>query len=96
MTPVEAMDSSNEVIVKGRLEVGRISKRRYPDVHEGDTVKVFRKKDAMDKERVSTWRVEPYKIDSTDESHGQKFYTVTPPVPNWRKPLVRSKMLLIT
>ena len=44
MTPEQARDSSNEAIVKGRLEVGRITKRRYPDVHEGDTVKVFQRK----------------------------------------------------
>ena len=29
--------------------------RKYPDVHVGDIVKTFRKKDKMDKERVSTW-----------------------------------------
>ena len=59
--------------------------RKYPPVSVGDTVKVFQKKDKLDKERVSTWRNENYKIERIDESHGQQFYVVNPKVPQWKK-----------
>ena len=95
LTPSQAKRSRNEAIVKGRLEVNRITTRRYPPVSVGDTVKFFQKKDKLDKERVSTWRTENYKIDRIEESHGQKFYVVAPKVPQWNRPLVRSEILFV-
>ena len=95
LTPAQAKLPRNRALVKGRLEVNRISTRKYPPLNVGDTVKVFQKKDKLDKERVSTWRTENYKIEKIEESHGQKIYTVTPKVPQWNKPLVRSEILLV-
>ena len=48
-TPTQAKQTSNEAIIKGRLEVGRIKTRNYPPVRVGSTVKVFQKKDKLDK-----------------------------------------------
>ena len=95
LTPTQAKETRNEALVKGRLEVNRITTRRYPTVNVGDTVKVFQKKDKLDKERVSTWRNENYKIESIEETHGQKTYKITPKIPQWNRPLVRSEILLI-
>ena len=95
MTPADAKLPRNESLVKARLEIKRISKRKYPEVKEGDSVKVYQKKDKLDKERVSTWSSQVYKIDTIIESHGQTLYTVTPKIPNWNKDLVRSEILLI-
>ena len=95
MTPVDAKLPRNESLVKARLEIKRISKRKYPEVKEGDSVKVYQKKDLYEKERVSTWSTQLYKIDTITESHGQTFFTVIPKIPNWNKPLVRSEILLI-
>ena len=95
LTPSQAKLSRNEALVKGGLEVKRITTRKYPPVSVGDTVKVFQKKDKLDKERVSTWRNENYKIERIDESHGQKFYVVNPKVPQWNRPLVRSEILFV-
>ena len=95
MTPADAKLPRNESLVKARLEIKRISKRKYPEVKEGDSVKVYQKKDKLDKERVSTWSTQLYKIDTIIESHGQTLYTVTPKIPNWNKDLVRSEILLI-
>ena len=95
MTPADAKLPRNESLVKARLEIKRISKRKYPEVKEGDSVKVYQKKDKLDKERVSTWSTQVYKIDTIIESHGQTLYTVTPKIPNWNKDLVRSEILLI-
>ena len=95
MTPADAKLPRNESLVKARLEIKRISKRKYPEVKEGDSVKVYQKKDKLDKERVSTWSSQVYKIDTITESHGQTFFTVIPKIPNWNKDLVRSEILLI-
>ena len=95
MTPADAKLPRNESLVKARLEIKRISKRKYPEVKEGDSVKVYQKKDKLDKERVSTWSTQLYKIDTITESHGQTFFTVIPKIPNWNKDLVRSEILLI-
>ena len=81
--------------MKGRLEIKKISKRKYPEVEVGDNVKVYQKKDAWEKERVSTWSTQLYQINTITESHGQLFFTVIPKIPNWNKPLVRSEILLI-
>ena len=96
MTPTQARQPRNEALVKGRLELNRVSTRKYPEVQVGDTVKVFQKKDKLDKERVSTWRTENYKIEKIETSFGQKFYTVNPKVPQWNRPLVRSEILLVS
>ena len=95
MTPADAKLPRNESLVKARLEIKRISKRKYPEVKEGDSVKVYQKKDLYEKERVSTWSTQVYKIDTITESHGQMFFTVTPKIPSWNKPIVRSEILLI-
>ena len=95
MTPADAKLPRNESLVKARLEIKRISKRKYPEVKEGDSVKVYQKKDLYEKERVSTWSTQLYKIDTITESHGQTFFTVIPKIPNWNKQLVRSEILLI-
>jgi len=95
MTPADAKLPRNESLVKARLEIKRISKRKYPEVKEGDSVKVYQKKDLYEKERVSTWSTQLYKIDTITESHGQTFFTVIPKIPNWNKDLVRSEILLI-
>ena len=95
MTPSDAKLPRNESLVKARLEIKRISTRKYPDVEVGNSVKVYQKKDTLDKERVSTWSTQLYKIETIIESHGQIFFTVTPKIPNWNKPLVRSEILLI-
>ena len=95
MTPADAKLPRNESLVKARLEIKRISKRKYPEVKEGDSVKVYQKKDKLDKERVSTWSSQVYKIDTITESHGQTFFTVIPKIPNWNEDLVRSEILLI-
>ena len=100
MTPAEASRATNESVIKGRLEVNRIKTRRYPPVEVGDKVKVYQRKDKLDKERVSTWQNKTYTVESISEARGQKFYTVTPKIEQWeirgrRRPLVRSEILLI-
>ena len=44
MTPVEAKRPESEAVVKGRLQVKQLRTRRYPEVNEGDTVRIYQKK----------------------------------------------------
>ena len=51
-TPEEALKPSNKSMVKFNLELKKRSSRRYPDIEVGDTVRIFKKNDKLDKERI--------------------------------------------
>jgi hypothetical protein len=91
MTPQEAMKPSNHLSVKLNLELKRKHSRIYPEINVGDNVKVFKKKSFLDKERVSNWTKETYKVESIHESLGQRFYKLE----NRPKQLLRSEILLV-
>ncbi len=95
MTPEDAMKPSNEVVVKGRLHINKTTTRRYPPIEVGDKVKIYQKKDKLDKERVSTWSTDVYTVAEIHESHGQDYYKLTPQPPNWKADIQRSEILLI-
>ena len=95
MTPVEAKRPENEAVVKGRLQVKQLQTRRYPEVEKGDTVRIYQKKDKMDKEDVSTWSTEKYKVADVKESMGQTYYTVEPQPRGWKGNIQRSEILKV-
>ena len=90
-TPADAMKPSNTAQVKFNLELKKKRSRVYPDVSVGDSVLVHRKKDKLDKERVSNWSDNKYKVIAIEESMGQKFYKVE----GRDKVLMRSEILLV-
>ena len=55
MTPHEARQNNNQQPVKFNLELKRRHSRQYPEISVGDTVRVFKKKDKLDKERKSNY-----------------------------------------
>ena len=63
MTPKDAMKPENQLDVKLNLELKRKHCRIYPNVNIGDMVKVYRKKDKLDKERLSLWSKENYRVE---------------------------------
>jgi hypothetical protein len=91
MTPNEAMNPKNALTVKLNLELKRRSTRIYPNISEGDTVKIYKKKDKLDKERVSTWSKENYTVERVEESMGQNFYKLE----GRPKLVMRSEVLLV-
>ena len=95
LTPVEAKRQENEALVKGRLQVKQLKTRRYPEVERGDTVRIYQKKDKMDKEEVSTWSVDKYTVTNVKESMGQTYYTVSPQPRNWKGDIQRSEILKV-
>jgi len=90
MTPNEAKKPENEFTVKLNLELKRKNNRIYPNVNVGDMVKVYRKKDKLDKERLSLWSKDVYRVERIDESMGQKFYKLE----GKPKALMRGEILL--
>ena len=90
-TPAEAMKPSNHLDVKLNLELKAKHSRKYPNIAIGDSVKVFKKKDKLDKERVPLWSKEVFKVIGIEESMGQPFYKLE----GRPKLLQRSEILLV-
>ena len=65
----------NELKVKTSIELQSVSKRKYPESAVGSGVKIYGKKDKLDKERVSVWLPTVHTIKDTKSSMGQKFFT---------------------
>ena len=63
LTPKEARKPENELKVKANIAMNATKTRKYPELEKGDKVKIFRKKDKLDKERVSNWSENSYSID---------------------------------
>ena len=91
LTPSEAMKPSNTDLVKFNLELKQRTSRKHPNIAIGDTVRVFKKKDKLDKERISNWSTEKYKVTDIQESMGQKFYKLE----GRDKVVMRNELLLI-
>ena len=74
MTPKEGAMKKNEFKVKTSIELQSVSKRKYPELSAGSRVKVYRKKDKLDKERVSVWLPTAHTIKDIKSRMGQKFF----------------------
>ena len=92
MTPNEARKPENHLTVKLNLELSRKHTRKYPELYIGDMVKIYKKKDKLDKERLSLWSKEGHKVERIDESMGQKFYKLE----GKPKALMRSELLKVS
>ena len=73
------------------LELHAKHTRNYPDLSVGDHVKVFMKKDKLDKERKSWWSENKYEIVGIEEHNDQDFYKVA----GRDKLLMRSEILKV-
>ncbi len=91
MTPNDATEPSNTASAKINLEMNRRSGRKYPEIEVGDQVRVFRKRDKLDKERAPRWSENKYEVTEIVYSTGQSFYHIT----GREKPLMRSEILLV-
>eukprot|EP00971_Amphidinium_carterae_P348503 6490527-Amphidinium_carterae.1 len=91
MTPVDAMKEENQSKVKINLELKKKHSRKYPNIAVGDYVRVFKKKDKLDKERVSNWSADKFEVVEISESMNQTFYKVK----GKDKFLMRSEVLLV-
>ena len=97
MTPDDARKPQNHLQAKLNLELKRVNSRVYPEIHVGDYVRIRKKKDKLDKERVPMWTTDTHRVERIHESMGQKFYTVPLRPGEGKRPkdLIRSDILLV-
>lgn len=91
MTPNDARKPKSQLEVKLNLEMHRKRSRIYPEIHVHDKVKLYKKKDKMDKQHISVWTDNSYEVEKISQSHGQNFYHVA----GRERPLLRSEILLV-
>ncbi len=90
MPPEEAAKPENWFEVHNNLEIQAKHKRKYPELHVGDKVKVYRQRGPLTKEVVGDYKYHPSTITGITKSLGQTFYKVE----GEGKPLLRSDILL--
>ena len=74
MTPYEARNPQNQLMVKNNITAKAKHKRLYPDINIGDMVKIYKKKNLFHKEHISVWSKDSYEVETIDVSRGQQFY----------------------
>ena len=77
MTPTTAKLPENTDIVKQNLEEKRVSTRKYPKLEVGDNVRLYHKKNQLDKERIALWSDILYKVDEIVVSKRQNMYKIS-------------------
>ena len=75
-TPKEARKPSNQFKVKINLTMKGKKNRVYPELDVGDEVKIFRKREPNEKERVGNYSQNIYTIESIENRLGQNYYRV--------------------
>ena len=75
-TPEEAAKPENWFEAHTNLELKAKHNRKYPVIHVGDYVKVWKQKKALDKENVSDFPDNPVKVKNIIRSLGQTRYIV--------------------
>jgi hypothetical protein len=89
MTPNEARNPKKLLDAKLHMEMHRVKKRKYPEVKEGDRVRIYKKKDKFDKERVPVWYQNVYTVDKIEHQNDQDFYKVE----GIERPFLRNEIL---
>ena len=91
-TPDQARQPKNELNVRLNLELGRKTKRKYPNIEVGDKVRIYRKRKNFEKGvRVPVWSEPIYTVERIEDSIGQKLYYVA----NRDRGLLRHEILKI-
>ena len=95
MTPKQAHKDDNTVNVRVNLTMKENNKRKYPNISEGDDVKIFDKKRGNytdRKEYVSKWSKNSYKVDKIKyDAMGNKTFMLQ----GLSKPYLRHEILLV-
>ena len=72
------------------LNLKRKRNRLYPEIKEGDKVRVYTKKKNFQKERIPVWSENLFTVDKIEEKNNQSFF-----YSNGRyRPLLRHEILL--
>jgi hypothetical protein len=71
MTPENAKKQTNQVDVKAAMKLKATRNRKYPPLDVGDTVKIQKKREPGEKDRVSRWSVQTFKVNNITEAFGR-------------------------
>ena len=74
LTPKDARLPKNELKAKLILSINAKRSRTYPEIDEGDNVKIMRKKGISEKEHTSHWNKTIHKVTKIEKKLGQKYY----------------------
>ncbi len=77
MTLNEARKPSNEQKVEKQLANKALHDRSYPPIKVGDQVRIYRKKDKLDKQHTSVWAKQRYTVEGIIRETDQNFYTIS-------------------
>ena len=75
-TATEAAKPENWFDVHTNMEIQARHRRKYPEIHVGDEVKVYKQRGVHQKEVVSDYPNAPVKVKKITKSLGQTFYEV--------------------
>ena len=92
MTPYAAKQPKNEAEVRDNLYKKAKHNRVYPEIEVGDLVRIYKKKDKLDKQQVGVWSKQRYTVEDIIIDNDQKFYKTT--YQNNRK-LLRHELLKV-
>ena len=73
-TPEDARQPKNKLEVKMNLNLKRKRNRLYPEIKEGDKVRIYTKKNNFQKERVPVWSENVFTVDKIEEKSNHNFY----------------------
>ena len=90
-TPWEGRLARHRLEIKTKLEVTAKRKSKYPDIAVGDKVRLYKKKDKMDKDRTGVWTKDLHEVEAIKESEGQNLYKIK----NRDHWFIRADMLLV-
>ena len=76
MTPEKARLPANTDEVKQNIEDERASTIKYLNIIVGDGVRLYHKKNQLDKERIALWSDVIYKVDAIEVSKRQNMYNI--------------------
>ena len=92
LTPQEARLPTNELKVRLSLSMNAKRSRIYPEIDEGDNVKIMRKKGVGEKEHTSHWKKTIHKVTKIEKKLGQNYYHLD----DDRKPYLRHELLKVS
>ena len=92
MTPHDAKLKANALNVNMNSEMKRRRARVFPAVEVGDSVKTYKKKTVVTKDRYSRWSGEVHIVEYITESHCQKLFKQ---FSDRERPCLRNVILLL-
>ena len=90
ITPAEALKKKNNYKVKMKMATEATRIRKYPEINISKKMKIFKKKGITDKERVSNWSSQIYKVERIEKIGQSYFY-----LEHNTRPFLRIEMLKV-